>query len=115
MSKFVCNVLALATTKSSGRRFLIIGFEEQTREFFKAVDPTITQDRPEQILNAYTQPIPEIRYQPVAWDSGEVGVIEVLRDPAKTPYRVAKALGNLNAPGEVYVRHGSQVEHPTAR
>jgi len=58
-------------------------------------------------------PIPEIRYHTVVWETGEVGVIEVLRDPAKIPYRVARDLGNLISVGEIYVRHGTQVEQPT--
>jgi hypothetical protein len=112
-AKFVRNVLALATTKSSGRRFLVIGFDPKTRQFTKSVDPAITQDPLEQILNVYTEPIPEVRYHQVTWEGGQVGAVEVLRDPAKVPYRVAQALGNVIAAGQVYVRHGTQVEAPT--
>jgi len=112
-AKFVRNVLALATTKSSGRRFLVIGFDDTTHKFAVSVDPSITHNRLEQILNAYTDPIPEIRYHTVVWETGEVGVIEVLRDPTKVPYRVARDLGNLISVGEIYVRHGTQVEQPT--
>jgi hypothetical protein len=36
----------------------------------------------------------------------------VLRDPAKVPYRVNKTLPHISK-GNVYVRHGSQVESPT--
>jgi hypothetical protein len=67
----------------------------------------------EQILNAYTDPIPEIRFRTVAWETGEVDVIEVLRDPTKVPYRVARSLGNVIEVGDIYVRHGTQVEQPT--
>jgi hypothetical protein len=108
----VRDILALATTKSSGQRFLIVGFDDQTQQFVQSVDPAITQNRLEQILNAYAAPVPQIRYHRVAWEQGEIGVIKVLRDPAKVPYRVTKTLAHISR-GDVYVRHGSQVEPPT--
>jgi predicted HTH transcriptional regulator len=108
----VRDILALATTKSSGQRFLIVGFDDQTQQFVQSVDPAITQNRLEQILNAYAAPVPQIRYHRVAWEQGEIGVIKVLRDPAKVPYRVTKTLAHISK-GDVYVRHGSQVEPPT--
>jgi len=41
--------------------------------------------------------------------------LEVRRDPTKLPYRVANALGFQKrvVNGQVFVRHGSQVEEPT--
>jgi hypothetical protein len=111
-AEFVRDILALATTKSSGERFLIVGFDDKTRQFARSVDPAITQNQLEQLLNAYAAPAPEIRYHRVAWDQGEIGVIKVLRDPAKVPYRVSKTLAHITK-GGVYVRHGSQVEPPT--
>ena len=36
----------------------------------------------------------------------------MLRDPTKVPYRVTKTLAHIGK-GDVYVRHGSQVELPT--
>jgi hypothetical protein len=65
-----------------------------------------------QALIVYAAPAPEIRYQRVAWGQGEIGVVKVLRDPAKVPYRVTKTLAHIKQ-GNVYVRHGSQVEPPT--
>jgi Putative DNA-binding domain len=111
-AEFVRDVLALATTKASGRRWLVIGFDPKTHQFAKSADPTITQDRLEQILNAYAVPAPEIRYQRVRWNGGDVGLVEVRRDPARIPYRVVKALAHIKV-GDMYVRHGSQVEPPT--
>ena len=111
-AEFIRDILALATTKVSGERFLIVGFDDQTHRFIRSVDPSITQNRLEQILNAYTAPAPQIRYHRVAWDRGEIGVIKVLRDPAKVPYRVNTTLAHISK-GDVYVRHGSQVEPPT--
>jgi len=111
-AEFVRDILALATTKSSGNRFLIIGFDDKTQQFIQSVDSAITQNRLEHILTAYAAPVPQIRYQRVAWGQGEIGVIRVLRDPAKVPYRVTKTLAHISK-GDVFVRHGSQVEPPT--
>jgi len=111
-AELVRDVLALATTKASGRRWLVIGFDPKTHQFAQSVDPAITQDRLEQILAAYAAPPPEIHYQRVRWNGGDVGLLEVRRDPARIPYRVTKALAHIAA-GNVYVRHGSQVEPPT--
>jgi Putative DNA-binding domain len=111
-AEFVRDILALATTKVSGERFLIVGFDDKTHQFVQSVDPAITQNQLEQLLNAYAAPAPQIRYHRVAWDQGEIGVIKVLRDPAKVPYRVNKTVAHISQ-GNVYVRHGSQVEPPT--
>lgn len=45
--------------------------------------------------------------------TGLVAIIEVRRDPAKLPHRIVLGGGKVRA-GQVYVRHGSQVEEPTA-
>ena len=59
-AEFVRDVLALATTKASGRRWLVIGFDNNTHQFTVSVDPAITQDRLEDILNAYASPAPQM-------------------------------------------------------
>ena len=86
--EFVRDILGLATTKSSGQRYLIIGFSDDTREFFASVDSGITQNRLEQILHAYCEPTPDVVFWRVPWTGGEVGLIEVKRDPSNIPYRV---------------------------
>jgi Putative DNA-binding domain len=111
-AEFIRDILALATTKSSGERFLIVGFDDKTHQSIQSVDPVIDQNRLEHILNAYAAPAPWIRYHRVTWDQGEIGVIKVLRDPSMVPYRVTKTLAHISQ-GDVYVRHGSQVEPPT--
>ena len=90
---------------------LIVGFDDRTPAVRPKRRPAITQNRLEQLLNAYAAPAPEIRYHRVAWDQGEIGVIKVLRDPAKVPYRVNKTLAHISK-DDVYVRHESQVERP---
>ena len=111
-AEFVRDVLALATTKASGRRWLVIGFDDKTRQFTESADPAITQDRLEDVLNAYASPAPQIRYQSVRWNGGDVGLLEVTRDPTRIPYRVTRALAHIRV-DDVYVRHGSHVEPPT--
>lgn len=76
------------------------------------MDPKIDQGRLERILHAWTEPTPSIRYAAVPWETGTIGIIEVLREPEKIPYRVKGNLGHIRE-GEIYVRHGSQTEAPT--
>jgi hypothetical protein len=116
-AEFVRDILGLATTRSSGRRFLVIGFDDKTRSFAQPIDPSITQERLEQILHAYSEPTPGIRYRTITWAGGNVGIIEVLRNAENIPYRVKKNLAGQDGikAGEVYVRHGSHTEAPTQR
>ena len=116
-AEFIRDILGIANTKSSGRRFLVIGFDNESRNFFETVDATITQERLEQILQAYCDLAPRIKYSQVPWQGGEVGLIEAIREPEKVPYKVGKALGGQGGiqPGEVFVRHGSHTEPPTER
>lgn len=113
-AEFVKDVLGLATTKASGReRYLVLGYDNTTHSFAQSVDSTIDQDRLEQILAEYAEPMPEIRYFTVPMpNDAEAGVIEVRRDPSKTPYRVRRDFSRLKA-GDMFVRHGSQTEPPT--
>jgi hypothetical protein len=112
--EFVKDILGLATTKASGReRYLIIGYDNETHAFAESVDTGIAQDRLEQILHQYTEPMPEVRYFTVPMSGGgEAGLIAVRRDPARVPYRARRDIGRIAA-GSVFVRHGSQTEPPT--
>jgi hypothetical protein len=63
-----------------------------------------------------TTPFVDVRYEVVGYRSGPVGMLQVLRDPKKLPYRVRKSVGGQNKQireGQVFVRHGSQTEEPT--
>jgi hypothetical protein len=111
--EFVRDVLGLATTKASGReRYLVIGYDDTTLEFVKSVDPALSRNQLEQIINAYTEPKPDINWVTIPVIGGTAGLVVVTRDPAKVPYRVAKAIWKLKLPN-VYVRHGTQTEKPT--
>lgn len=113
-AEFTKDILGLATTKASGQeRYLVIGYDKDRHDFTQSVDTAITQDRLEQILHHYIEPMVDVRYFTVPMGSGgEAGVIEVHRQAAKIPYRVRRDIGKLRA-GNIYVRHGSQTEPPT--
>ncbi len=116
--EFAKDVLALANTKSSGKRFLVIGFDDKTRKFHAPPDPTVTQDRIEQVLNNLTVPVVTVRYDTPAYYEDKVGCLEVIREPFKLPYRAAvDVTGEKNKKrlekDAVYVRHGSHSDVAT--
>jgi hypothetical protein len=115
-AEFIKDVLSLATTKASGRRWMIIGFDNKTHAYHSAPDSSITLDRIEQILSRYSAPTAEVKYLVVDYRLGRVGKLEVLRDPTKLPYKVALSIGDRKRieAGQIFVRHGSQVEEPTS-
>ncbi len=124
-AEFAKNILGLATTKSSGRRYMIIGFDDKTRECFAPPDPNITQEIMEQHLANLTNPIVNIRYEIIDYQKTKVGKLEVIREPEKLPYKAKKdviidATSKKNLEGrkglekdKVYVRHGSHTESPS--
>lgn len=114
-AEFVKDVLGLATTQASGRRWFIIGFNDKTRLPTLPPGADITQNRIEQILSVYTKPQVQVRYEVVVYRGHQVGKLEVFRNPLHLPYRVAKAVGGSKHIDEedMFVRHGSQTEHPT--
>ncbi|MBA3321786.1 MAG: ATP-binding protein [Pyrinomonadaceae bacterium] len=114
-AKFVKDLLGLANTQASGRRWMVVGFSEKTRAYHGPPDHKVSQNRIEQILSPYTTPNVEVRYEVVDYRAGKVGKLEVLRDARKLPYRVAKSVGDKKRieEGQVFVRHGSQTEAPT--
>jgi hypothetical protein len=108
-AEFCKDVLALANTQVSGRRFLVVGFSDSTRQFSTSVDPTVDAHRMESVLAAYCQPVPEIRYTAVGLDGGNAAVIEVLSDRSRLPYRLARDLWKLKA-DSVFVRHNTLIQ-----
>ena len=122
-AEFIKDVTGLGNTQASGRRWLIIGLDDKTRTYYSSPDPAIRQDRIENILARYTKPNLDVRYSVIPYRNGKVGVVEVLRDPKKLPYKVAKSLGTKVAKSlgtkcritenQIFVRHGSQTESPT--
>lgn len=112
-AEFVKDAIALATTKASGReRYIVVGYNDESRTFTAPLDPSIDQDRIENIVNAYIRPPhPGVRLIRVPIGVGEVGVIELTRDPRHVPYRVAKAVQKLVL-DDVFVRHGTHAARP---
>lgn len=105
--EFIKDLLALVTTKARGERYMLIGFDDKTGAFVKSVDPSITKDRIEDLLIAYTESVPSVRYDTTTWEGGTVGLIEVIREAHKLPYRVKVDIGDKLKAGDVFVRHGS--------
>ncbi len=114
-AEFVKDVLGLATTQASGRRWLIIGVDDKSHAFYAPPNPDITQNRIEQILHVYTSPQVQVHYEVVTYRGNQVGRLEIFRDRTHLPYRVAQSLGGKKRieEGDIFVRHGSQTEHPT--
>jgi len=114
-AEFIKDVLSLVNTKTSGRRWMIIGFDDKTRTYYGPPDKSLTQNRFEQLLAVYTKPYVIVRYEVVDYRAGQVGMLEILRDPKNVLYRVAKSIGDKKRieQDDIYVRHGSQAEKPT--
>ncbi len=116
-AELVKDILGLVNTKASGRRWFIIGFDDKTHKYFGPPDAKITQNRIEQILARYIEPYIDVHYEAVECRVGRVGKLEVIRDPQKLPYHVKEQMNREKKPplmpGDLFVRHGSQVEKPT--
>jgi hypothetical protein len=109
---FIQDIMALATSLFDERRYYIIGLHPQTYEFYKSVDDGITQDRLDELLSVYVDPMPRINYRREPYEDGVVGVAEVSQDRRDLPYRVRKPVWKLRV-GEMRVRHGSLSAPPT--
>jgi hypothetical protein len=114
-AEFAKDVCALATTKASGaQRYLVIGFDSKTHAFARSVDPRLTQDRIEQVLNTRCESAPQTKLFTTPWETGTVGLLVILREASKVPYRLNKAMADkFHGERTVFVRHGTQVEPPT--
>lgn len=112
---FAKDILSLVNTKSSGKRYLIVGYEDKTHCYYGPPDDSITQNRIEAVLNHLTYPVVCIRYEVVDCRDGKVGKIQVLRDSHKLPYRAACTVRGANnkiylKKDSVYVRHNTMNE-----
>ena len=108
-AEFVKDVMALGNTIVTGRRFLVLGFNNDTRKFTTNVDPRVDAHRMESILGEYCAPVPEIRYTVIPVEGKDAGLIEVLGDRTKWPYRLARDVWKFTA-GSVWVRHNTLVQ-----
>jgi hypothetical protein len=114
-AEYVKDMLGLANTQGRSRRFLMIGWDDESKSVVTAaLSSRITQDRLQQVLNRYADPPPHISYTTHLWRGSVVGLIEITREPIRLPYKVSRRIGKRNE-GEVFVRHGTITEPPTPR
>mgnify|MGYP001211843283 CR=1 FL=1 len=126
-AEFIKDVIGLANTKASGRRWLIVGFDDKSRTIYsretRPNDPweaKINQNRIEQLISEYVRPSINVRYSLVGYQGAKVGRLEVLREPRDLPYGVKKSVGDRSLgkrieEGDVFVRHGSHTVRPDER
>lgn len=105
-AEFSKDILALANTLVSSRRFMVLGYNDRSRRFTSSVDPAVDAHRMESVLSANCVPVPAIRYSVVEVAGGQAGLIEVLSERAQLPYRVSRDVWKLKA-ATVYVRHNT--------
>jgi len=84
-------LLGLVTTKSSGARYLVIGFDDDTHEFSTPVDPAMTQDRIEDILNAYC-----VQAVGDSWQRPNAQSMPKLNDPTVLSGRCSNRINTLS-------------------
>jgi hypothetical protein len=112
-AEFLKDVLGLVNTKGVSRRFLMIGWDDKSRQVCQpGIDPSIKVERLQHILNAYCEVPPHLELSTCVWGGVEVGILEVIREDVKLPYRIGKSIGSLK-PGDVFVRHGTTTEPPS--
>ncbi len=115
-AELIKDVLSLVNTQASGRRWMIMGFDDKTHQYYGPPAPKLTQNHFEQLMKQYTVPMVDVQFEVVEYRKGCVGKLEVRRDPKKLPYSVAMSItGDKKkvSQGQIFVRHGSQVEEPT--
>jgi hypothetical protein len=115
-AELIKDLLGLANTQASGKRWMILGFDDKTRKYHGPPDKKITQNHLEQIIARHIEPNLAIRYKLVDYRVGGVGMLEVVWEPSKLPYAVKSPLGGEKkraSQGQIFVRHGSQTEEPT--
>jgi hypothetical protein len=114
-AEFIKDVLALANTVGKTGYF-VIGIDEETRRPIVGRQPLLIPEQIDQLISAYCEPFINIVYDTIRYQDAEVELLTVLRDPCDVPYRVKKSIRGSKKEikeGDVFVRHGRIVEHPT--
>jgi len=71
-AEFCKDVLALANTRVSGRRFLVIGFNNTSRAFTTSIDPSVDQHRMGDVcFQRIATPCTRTEYRQIAMDGGD--------------------------------------------
>lgn len=120
-AELVKDVIALANTKATGRRYMVIGFTNEG-DYYQPDDSVeraerdrlfvaLNEERLQQIITEYTSPAIQVRYTKTEYHLGPVGMLEVLRDVTQLPYVVRKSVGDKNGKrveeGQIFVRDGT--------
>ncbi len=115
-AEFIKDVTALANTQARGQRWMIVGLNDDGT-YFRPPATTITTDRLQQVVNRYSSPPVPIRYEVIDHPTGQLGILEVARNPISLPYTFGKDMDGKTPrkKGEWFVRHSSHVEHPDDR
>lgn len=114
-SEFIKDVIALANTQARGKRWLIVGVDDDGT-YFRPPDVKITKQL-QQVVNRYSSPPVPIRYEVIDHPIGQLGILEVMRNPISLPYKFSRDVGGKTPrkKDEWFVRHSSHVEHPDER
>lgn len=130
-AELVKDVIALANSRGSGGRYLLIGFND-AGEYYEPDEPiqrterdrlldALDRDRLQTIVSNHTTPAMRIKYTEVAYRLGRVGKLEVIRDPGDLPYAVSTSIGNTEKgqtrveTGQVFVRDGAVTRKAEAK
>lgn len=125
-AEFIKDIVALANTKATGSRYLLVGFANEG-DYYEPADPreraewdrllaSLNEERLQTIASKYTTPALQIRYTKAEYHLGPVGIVEVVRDATQLPYEVRETLGSTDRTnkgarqvraGQVFVRDGT--------
>lgn len=125
-AELIKDVIALANTKASGPRYLLIGFTDlgdyfdpedlQVRAERDRLLESLREERLQEIISEYTTPVLQIRYTKAEYHKGPIGKLQILRDATQIPYAVRKTLGSTDKKdksakqvreGQVFLRDGT--------
>lgn len=125
-AELIKDVIALANTKATGPRYLIIGFTDEG-DYYEPENPqaraerdhllnALNEERLQSIVSMYTDPVLRIQYTKADYHRGPVGILQIHRDATELPYVVRKTIGSTDKTdksarqvrqGQVFLRDGT--------
>jgi len=118
-AEFIKDVIAIANTVGPDgvtQGCLVLGVADDQQVVGLSADAP-TEEQIQQTIREYTEPYIETTYELSETSKGRVGVLTILREPTKVPYRVGKAVGgNKKAIDKDdifyrYGRHSRKIQH----